>query len=418
MYQPISIKLLDFLLSLSESLDLFNPLLARHQIRTAFIAWKIGEEFHLAPMDLENIITAALLHDMGALTPEDKVALHESEYEKDIHRHCIIGAKLLSQSPLFETQARLVRYHHTSYRSWEQANASADAIHSQILYLADVVERAIKRHEYILYQVDAIKAEIASLSGSEFHPDIVAAFLGIASVQEFWFDLVSQHVTELLRDNSPSRNSLIYQQDFLEISEILRKIIDFRSHFTSTHSTGVSSAAAIMARLMGYSEIEADMMQLAGNVHDLGKLAVSNSILEKTGGLTDREYSVVQQHTYHTYSILRRCGLPQNIIEWAGFHHEKLNGNGYPFCLEASQISGGARIIAVADVMVALAEDRPYRNGMDRGEVLATLADMSRGKELDGLVIDNLNKHYDEVIEPTLLKQQVAEAQYYEDHYE
>ena len=418
MYQPISIKLLDFLLSLSESLDLFNPLLARHQIRTAFIAWKIGEEYRLSSLELENIITAALLHDMGALTPEDKVALHESEYEKDIHQHCILGEKLLSQSPLFEAQARIIRYHHTSYRSWEQANASADAIYPQILYLADTVERAIKRHEYILYQVEDINGQIASLSGSEFHPDIVDAFRGIASVQEFWFDLVSQHVTELLRDNSPSRNSLIYQQDFLDISEILRKIIDFRSHFTSTHSAGVSSAAAIMARLMGYSEIETDMMQLAGNVHDLGKLAVSNSILEKAADLTDKEFSVVQQHTYHTYSILRRCGLPQNIVEWAGFHHEKLNGNGYPFCLKSSQISGGARILAVADVLVALAEDRPYRSGMDRCKVLATLADMSREQHLDGFVIDVLNKHYDEIIEPTLLKQQVAEAQYYENHYE
>ena len=418
MYQPISIKLLDFLLSLSESLDLFNPLLARHQIRTAFIAWKIGEAYRLSPLELENIITAALLHDMGALTPEDKVALHESEYEKDIHQHCILGEKLLSQSSLFDTPARIIRYHHTSYRSWEQANAPPDAIYPQILYLADMVERAIKRHEYILYQVDDINAQITSLSGSEFHPDIVEAFRGIASVQEFWFDLVSQHVTELLRDNSPSRNSMIYQQDFLDISEILRKIIDFRSHFTSTHSTGVSSAAAIIARLMGYSEIEADMMQLAGNVHDLGKLAVSNSILEKAGDLTDKEFSVVQQHTYHTYSILRRCGLPQNIVEWAGFHHEKLNGNGYPFCLKASQISGGARIITVADILVALAEDRPYRHGMDQGMVLATLTDMGRAKELDGYVIDVLNQHYDEIIEPTMLKQQAAEAQYYEDHYQ
>ena len=417
MYNPISIKLLDFLLSLSESLDLFNPLLAQHQIRTAFIAWKIGKEYGLDPLDLEKIITAALVHDIGALTPEDKVALHESEYDKDIHNHCIIGERLLSQSPLFEEPARIIRYHHTPYQAWEQKNTSSLALHAQILFLADTVERAIKRHEYILYQVKDINSNIDSLSGSEFHPDIVEAYKAISAVEEFWFDLVSHYVRELLRDNSPSRNTLIYQQDFLEISEILRKIIDFRSHFTSTHSTGVSSAAAGLARLMGYSDVEVEMMQLAGNVHDLGKLAVSNSILEKPKTLSDHEFSVIRQHAYHTYSILRRCGLPQNIIEWAGFHHEKLNGNGYPFHLNSGQISSGSRIVSVADVLTALAENRPYRNSMDKRKVMKVLSDMGREEHLDSFVIGVLNKHYDEIVEPTLLKQQIAEAQYFEDHY-
>ena len=417
MYNPISIKLLDFLLSLSESLDLFNPLLAQHQIRTAFIAWKIGREYGLDPVDLENIITAALLHDIGALTPEDKVALHESEYDKDIHKHCVIGERLLSQSSLFEQPARIIRYHHTAYHAWEEGNPSALALHAQILFLADTVERAIKRHNYILNQVKDIDNNIASLSGSEFNPDVVEAFKAVAAVEEFWFDLVSHYVTELLRDNSPSRNTLIYQQDFLQISEILRKIIDFRSHFTSTHSTGVSSAAAGLARQMGYSDVEVEMMQLAGNVHDLGKLAVSNSILEKPRTLNKQEFSVIRQHTYHTYSILRRCGLPQNIIEWAGFHHEKLNGNGYPFHLSAGQISSGSRIVSVADVLTALAENRPYRDSMDRQKVMQVLTDMAQAKHLDPFVVGVLNKHYDEIVEPTLLQQQIAEAQYYNEHY-
>ena len=417
MYNPISIKLLDFLLSLSESLDLFNPLLAQHQIRTAFIAWKIGKEYGLAPMDLEIIITAALVHDIGALTPEDKVALHESEYDKDIHKHCVIGEKLLSQSALFEAPARIIRYHHTAYQTWEDANPTSLALHAQILYLADTVERAIKRHEYILYQVKDINGSIDSLSGSEFYPDIVEAYKKISAVEEFWFDLVSQYVADLLRDNSPSRNTLIYQKDFLEISEMLRKIIDFRSHFTSTHSTGVSSAAAGLARQMGYSDVEVEMMQLAGNVHDLGKLAVPNSILEKPKTLSNKEFSVIRQHAYHTYSILRRCGLPQNIIEWAGFHHEKLGGDGYPFHLKSGQISSGSRIVSVADVLTALAENRPYRDSMDKRKVMEVLTDMAQARHLDPFVVGVLNKHYDEIVEPTLLKQQAAESQYYEEQY-
>jgi len=74
MYNNISIKLLDFLLSLSEALDLFSPQLVQHQVRTAYIAWKIGEELNLSPENLEKVISSALLHDIGALSLEDKIS--------------------------------------------------------------------------------------------------------------------------------------------------------------------------------------------------------------------------------------------------------------------------------------------------------------------------------------------------------
>ncbi len=414
MHRSISIKLLDFLLSLSESLDLFSPLLAQHQTRTAFIAWKIGEKVQLSPSSIEHIITAALLHDIGALSPEDKIALHENEYEKDIHIHCIYGENLLNQSPLFEQPSKIVRYHHTSWQSWDQSTASQLALQSQILFLADTVERAIDRDKYILHQSQEITEQISSLSGSDFHPDLVEAYKSVASREEFWFDLVSLSVTDLLREGSPSRNTLIFQSDFLEISEVLRNIIDFRSHFTATHSTGVSSAAAIISRIMGYSEIEVEMMQLVGNLHDVGKLTVSNSILEKPKKLTGEEFAIIRQHTYHTYSLLRRCGLPQNIVEWAGFHHEKLNGAGYPFHLNSNQINSGSRIVAVADVLIALAEDRPYRKGMSRDGVLSIIDDMAQAEHLDPFIVEVLKKNYDEIVEPTFLKQQAATEQYLE----
>jgi HD-GYP domain-containing protein (c-di-GMP phosphodiesterase class II) len=130
--------------------------------------------------------------------------------------------------------------------------------------------------------------------------------------------------------------------------------------------------------------------------------------------LTEEELSIVRQHTYHTYSILCRCGLPQNIIEWAAFHHETLNGQGYPFHLKQNQIDSGSRIIAAADVLTALAEDRPYRKGMNRKETLSILCDMIKEGHLDPFVVEVIKKNYEDIAEPTFLKQQAAIEQYHE----
>ena len=105
---------------------------------------------------------------------------------------------------------------------------------------------------------------------------------------------------------------------------------------------------------------------MAGNFHDLGKLVIPNSILEKPGKLNDEEFALMKQHTYFTYSILTTIGGIQEIAEWAAFHHERLDGNGYPFHLNASKLSTGARIMAVADIVTTLAEDRPLPAGDEK----------------------------------------------------
>jgi response regulator RpfG family c-di-GMP phosphodiesterase len=206
------------------------------------------------------------------LTPEEKKALHDNEYDKNIHDHCTRGKNLLHRSSVFKRSSEIIGCHHTRWQEWDRTVASPLTIPSQILFLSDTIERFINRNTYILHQSQDITTRIAALAGSDFHPEIVEAYKTLSPIEEFWLDIVSPSVKDLLREESPVRNTVLYQSDFMEISEVLRNIIDFRSHFTATHSTGVSSAAGIIARIMGYSESEVEMMQLAGNLHDLGKL--------------------------------------------------------------------------------------------------------------------------------------------------
>ncbi len=109
-------------------------------------------------------------------------------------------------------------------------------------------------------------------------------------------------------------------------------------------NTGVSACAEILSKLFGLAELEVNLMKIAGNLHDIGKLIVPNSILEKPDKLTVDEFAVMRCHTYYTFYVINTIGGLQQIAEWAAYHHEKLNGNGYPFHCKADEIDTGARL--------------------------------------------------------------------------
>jgi len=396
MYQEIRVKLLNLLLSLSDALDLASPQLSQHQMRTAFIAWEIGKQAGLSADEENNLFIAALLHDVGALSPEEKVEIHSVEVE-DPEPHTILGEKLLRRVPQFMTASHIVRRHHTEWRDLDPSDPPAVRRAAQILYLADTVERAIDRKRFILHQAPEVTDYIRSLSGTELQPEYVEIFQDIAIREDFWLDLMSQRLYSVLLNRGPCQTCEIEVSQLLTISEMFRDMIDFRSRFTATHSSGVAAVAATLSRLFGFTEPEVEQIEVAGNLHDLGKLVIPTHILSKPGKLTAEEYALMRQHTYYTYTILNTIGGIQHIAEWAAFHHERLDGSGYPFHLTARQLSINSRIMAVADVFTALTEDRPYRASLSQKEVLSTLQSLASRQWLDINVVSLLEKNHDEV---------------------
>ena len=140
------------------------------------------------------------------------------------------------------------------------------------------------------------------------------------------------------------------------------------------------------------------MMRIAGLLHDIGKMAIPNNILEKPDRLSKEEIKIVRQHTYYTYRILQQIDGFEQIAEWAAFHHECLDGTGYPFRLNASELSLGSRIVAVADVFVALAEDRPYSAPMKKKHLEEIMVSMVENHKLDGNVTKRLLQNFKEAV--------------------
>ena len=134
--------------------------------------------------------------------------------------------------------------------------------------------------------------------------------------------------------------------------------------------------------------------------------------MEKPGKLTEEEFNIVRKHTYHTYNILKQIDNLDVIAEWASFHHESLNGGGYPFKIKGQNLMLGSRIMAVADVFTAITEDRPYRSGMTREKVFNTLQGMIDNGKLDAYIVSLLKDHFEEVNSLRMAAQKVSTDEY------
>jgi len=250
------------------------------------------------------------------------------------------------------------------------------------------------------------------LAGSSVHPQVVDLFITVSRREEFWLDLVSPRLYSLLFKEGPFRKIEIDFSDVSTISELFRNIIDFRSRFTSTHSSGVSASASMLARIFGLTDTEIMLIEVAGDLHDLGKLAVPNTILEKIGTLTKEEMSVIKSHTYYTYFVINTIEGFKQIAEWAAYHHERLDGSGYPFRCKAVELSTGARILMVADMFTALAEDRPYGKGMSKDGIVHIIKQFSDRGLLDTRIVNLLFENYNEIFSYATEKQAVARELY------
>jgi HD-GYP domain-containing protein (c-di-GMP phosphodiesterase class II) len=197
-----------------------------------------------------------------------------------------------------------------------------------------------------------------------------------------------------------------------DFAKTISKLIDFRSRFTATHSSGVAAVAKELSILSGLSEKECYMMEVAGYLHDLGKLSVPNTILEKRGALSDAEYNIIRKHSYYTFIILRRLRGLEHIAAWAAYHHERPDGNGYPFHVKYGDFSTHSRIVSVADIITALTEDRPYRRGMNREKVEGILYSMSKRGGVDEAIAELTTKNFSHINDIREASQHDAKTEY------
>ncbi|XXJ21456.1 HD domain-containing phosphohydrolase [Desulfovibrio caledoniensis] len=394
------VSLIDIAGGISTALDYISPTVTGHHRRVGLASAVLGNRVGIKPSSLVDLLLAGLLHDIGAFSMD--LALDGLSFDADLEEHAVVGYRLLKDHPFLERASRMVLYHHTSWRDLRVIRQEGDRetlLLANILNLADRVD-ILRRMGARMREHRDVERAVAGFTSDLYAPELTAAFRELTEGGLFWplMENTDRPVREMLSQDL--LDVRITPDQLIDFSGFFTRIIDFRSRHTATHSAGVAETAVLLARLAGMDEKEQKAMRLAGNLHDIGKLAVPTSLLDKQSALDEDEYTRIKDHATVSAEVLRAIPGLGEVADWAAQHHERLNGKGYPLGLTEKELSLGSRIMQVADVHTAITEDRPYRKGMTRERTVAVLRSMADSGFLDvdivNLVIEN-HDHLDAV---------------------
>jgi HD-GYP domain-containing protein (c-di-GMP phosphodiesterase class II) len=375
--------------SLAE-LDLKNHNFTSHSKKTALIAIHLSSKLGYQGSKLNNLYVSAFLHDIGAV---DALSLCHTDIDF-VYEHCEFGSNIIKKLPINNDISSFIKFHHENYDGSGPYGLHSNEIpqEAQIIHLADFFELIYNR-DIGSMQRDLVLNWFRAQGSKMFDPYLVDVLLDIAKAERFWLDLENidrdPGVLERIR---PKIYTPIDLHQLANISSIFAAIIDKKSTFTRQHSSGLAMNTIKIASIYGFDAKKTERLRIAGLLHDLGKLAIPNQILDKPGRLTKEEYSIIKSHTYYTKLILDKIDGIDDISEWASNHHETLKGTGYPEALDENRLSLESRILAVCDIYQALTEDRPYRPGMTHEKTFTIIDNMADYGNIDSAVVKKLKE--------------------------
>ncbi|MEO6410766.1 MAG: HD domain-containing phosphohydrolase [Burkholderiaceae bacterium] len=426
--------------ALSHALDLTEGQPKGHCVRCGWIGMHIGRELGLGPREQWELYYTLLLKDLGCSSNAARICelylTDDLAFKRDfkrvgdstpqvlafVLRHTGLGAgmaqrlgavlNIVRNGPqiareLTQTRcqrgadiARQLRFPeavsrgvHSLDEHWnghgKPAGLAGTAIplYARIALLAQVVD--------VFRTADgpvAALAEARARSGGWFDPELVAALERVAQRPGFWSVLDAPSLDRELHALEPRQFRIQLDDDYLDdIAAAFGQVVDAKSPFTSGHSERVAHYADQVARRLGMSDARRRWLRRAALLHDVGKLGVSNAVLDKPGKLDADEWDAVRLHARYTQDILGRIDAFAELAQVAAAHHERLDGGGYPNRISGNAISLETRIITTADIFDAISAQRPYRDAVPIDKTLAIMA-QTVGTALDPLCFDALRQ--------------------------
>lgn len=261
---------------------------------------------------------------------------------------------------------------------------------AQIICFADLFDTSFRLPENLnsatLNEISGWMNDIQTL----FDPLILTTFHKLIKKEYLLLDYFNSDFNMILSRRIEIQEKYLDMESIKRFAHAFSEIIDRRSPFTYRHSVGISDLVTKITKKLSYDCEIQNKMYVAALLHDVGKLAISNDILDKEGKLTEQERFEINKHAYYTRWILEQIDGFEEITEFASNHHEKLNGHGYPLHLYGNQIGELDRIMAICDIYQALTEERSYRKQMPIEKVWAIIDEMVNRNELDEVLVSKI----------------------------
>lgn len=363
-----SISLSEVISALSFAIELTDGAMSGHALRSCLLGMRIAEEAGFTAEEKSSLYYALLLKDIGN--------------EEMIGLRCDRGSSIVSKLGMGELAADAVR---NLEEHWDGSGYPKRIRGKAIPRLARVGAVAQHLDMFSIGRSPSIAIEtLEEWSGSWFDPELVTVALSLHRQDRLWMHCCTTDSHEQTRaavlDLDPHERQRLDDEQIDRICEAFAEVVDAKSNFTFRHSMGVADLARGIAHNLNLAPDRVRLVWRAALLHDLGKLGISNKILDKKTKLTISEWKIVRRHPGFTRKILEQIGPFREIAIVASEHHEKLDGSGYPDRLMAHDLSIESRIVAVADIYGALSEDRPYREGLSYGEILPILEELAERK--------------------------------------
>lgn len=422
-HYPGGLRFSEVLSALSYALDITEGQLEGHSVRSCLIGMRIGEALGLDSEARSSLFYALLLKDAGCSSNAARLCELFGSDDFQVKRdHKLtdwtkslpsLGHAVRNAVPLQSPLARAMRIIHlategkgsghemTATRCERGAEialllgcteATAEGIRhldehwdglgmpshlrghqislfGRILGLAQTVEVFFSSYDH-----DAALWVARKRKGAWFDPELVDVFLKLFRPAEAWREISGADARTSLAVHEPEDRIVMADEERLElVAQAFARVVDAKTPFTYRHSEGVATLAVGIAESIGYSAEEVRRLRRAALLHDIGKLGVSNLILDKQGPLTHQEREAMRLHPLHTFEILNRVPVFRSFAEMAASHHERLDGSGYHRGIHAEQFPELTRELVVADMAEALSAARPYRDPLPWDEVFTIL---------------------------------------------
>ena len=357
-----------------------------HGLRVAYISVKIGDSYGLSEEEKFDLLVFSLLHDIGAV--ENLKAVNKAKLEKAIE-HCTIGEEIIQNFPFHKSYRNIIKYHHEHYDGSGFFGKKGEEIplFSQIISIADLFELNYKEKSK-----DELLALLQSKEGTQFSKDLINRLVDLTKHIGFWLDIKDAFILTSIENLKMNAIKKYSYDEIKKVTKMFSKIIDSKSEFTKDHSSGLTKKLIAMGEFYGFDEEKIEKLSIAGDLHDIGKLAISNRLLDRNGKLTAQEFETVRKHVYYTRKVLEPLDGFEKIVNWAANHHERNDGSGYPFGLTRDQMDFESRLLAVLDVYQALREERPYRGSLSHEKSMDILMGMAKSKKFDVDIVESVNQ--------------------------
>jgi len=418
-----ALPLSELIAALSHALDITEGQPAGHCVRCCWIGMGIGREIGLGEQTLRDLYYTLLLKDLGCSSNAARICelylTDDLAFKRDFKR--VDGSLpavmrfVIGHTGLRSTMAERFRAVMSIFRNGDRV--AQELIQTRCQRGADIARRLrfgesvaagihgldehwdgsgrparlrgpeipILARIALLAQVvdvfrttegpDAAMREARSRAGGWFDPSLVDALGRVGADPRFWAQLDAADLDRAVYDLEPGRHRIAVDDDYLdEIAQAFGQVVDAKSPYTAGHSTRVALYADLLAQRLGVDEGRRRWLRRGALLHDIGKLGVSNAVLDKPGKLDAGEWEAVRMHAAHTEAILSRIGSFAELARVSAAHHERLDGRGYPRGLAAHEITLETRIITTADIFDAITAERPYRPAVPIPRTLEIMA--------------------------------------------